>query len=137
MNVKGLDGRDYSWNPGANQAKASDQHKSSIHKKAKILLDTIFPYDRILEEVSLPGTKNQFRRGMLSADFFIPNRDLLIEVHGEQHYKFNNFFYKDKLSFYRAKVRDVDKKEWCELNNIRLVALDYNEDTDEWRRKIE
>ena len=137
MNVKGLDGKDYSWNPGANQAKASEQFKSSIHKKAKILLDTIFPYDRILEEVSLPSTKTQFRRGMLRADFFIPNRDLVVEVHGEQHYKFNNFFYKDKLSFYRAKVRDVDKKEWCELNNIRLVALYYNEDTDEWRRKIE
>jgi len=137
MNITGLDGKDYSWNPGANQAKASEQFKSSIHKKAKILLDNLFPYDRILEEVSLPGTKTQFRRGMLRADFFIPNRDLVVEVHGEQHYKFNSFFYKDKLNFYRAKVRDVDKKEWCELNNIRLVALDYNEDTDEWRRKIE
>lgn len=33
--------------------------------------------------------------------------------------------------------RDNEKKEWCELNNIQLVELPYNEDINEWRKRIE
>ena len=134
MKINGLDGREYSWNPSYKQAKASK--RSSLHVKARELLTEIYPHDRILEEVSLPGSKTERRRSTLTADLYIPNRDLIIEVHGEQHYKFNNFFFKDKLSFYRAKTRDKDKIEWCKLNDIRLVEFNYNESTDEWRAKI-
>ena len=134
MIINGLDGREYSWNPSASEAKCTK--RSSLHIKAKNLLDKLFPYDRILEEVSLPGSKTERRRSTLRADLFIPNRNLIIEVHGEQHYKFNKFFYKDKLSFYRAKARDSEKKEWCHLNDITFIEFNYNEDLDDWRRKI-
>ena len=134
MIIQGLDGKEYSWNPSASQA--NSPKLSSLHIKAKILLDKLFPYDRILEEVSLVGSKTERRKSTLRADLFIPNRNLLIEVHGEQHYKFNKFFYKDKLSFYRAKARDSEKKEWCNLNDITLIEFNYNEDVDDWRRKI-
>jgi hypothetical protein len=134
MKVTGLDGREHSWNPTGSQAKYSK--RSSLHMKAKKLLDKIFPYDRILEEVSLAGTRTNRRRGTLRADFFIPNRRMLVEVHGEQHFKFNTFFFKDKLSFYKAKARDSEKREWCDINDIQLIEFNYNEDVDEWRRKI-
>jgi hypothetical protein len=134
MKILGLDGRNYNWNAAACQAVT--ENRSSLHEKAKILLDNLFPYDRILEEVSLPGSKTERRNSTLRADLFIPNRSLLIEVHGEQHYKFNKFFYKDKLSFYRAKARDSEKKEWCSLNDITLIEFNYNEDVDDWRRKV-
>ena len=134
MQIHGLDGRIYSWNPSVSQAQCTQ--KSSLHIKAKKLLDNLFPHDIILEEVSLVWSKTQIRRSTLRADFFIPNRNLIIEVHGEQHYKFNPFFFKSKLSFYKAKGRDTDKKEWCELNNITLIEFNYNEDIDEWRSKI-
>ena len=55
MNIKGLDGREYSWNPSIHQAET--EVRSSLHTKAKELLQVLFPYDRILEEVSLPGSK--------------------------------------------------------------------------------
>ena len=135
MNIKGLDGREYSWNPSIHQAET--EVRSSLHTKAKELLQVLFPYDRILEEVSLPGSKTAMRKSTLRADLFVPNRDLIVEVHGEQHYKFNSFFHKNKMAFYKAKARDSEKREWCELNNIRLVELSYDEDIDEWRKKIE
>mgnify|MGYP005825824799 FL=1 len=135
MKVTGLDGKEYNWNPSANQAQTNT--RSDLHLRAKKLLDNLFPYDRILEEVSLVGSKTDRRRSTLRADFFIPNRNLIVEAHGEQHYKFNNFFYKNKLAFYKAKARDAEKREWCELNDIRLVEFNYNEDIDDWRRKIE
>lgn len=135
MNIIGIDGKNYIWNPVGSEAETTN--RSSLHIKAKDLLKEIFPFDRIFEEVSLPGSKDRFGRKLLRADFFIPNRNLLIEVHGEQHFKFNKFFYSSQLEFYKAKARDIDKKEWCLLNNIRLVELNYNEDINDWRRKIE
>ncbi len=134
MNIMGLDGRSYSWNPSASQSEST--RRSSLHNKAKILLDEIFTHDRILEEVSLPGSKNMHRKSVLRADFFIPNRNIMVEVHGEQHHKFNKFFFSNKLSFYKAQARDRDKKEWCDINSIKLIEFNYNEDIDEWRRKI-
>ena len=135
MKVTGLDGREYNWNPSLKQSKSTK--RSKLHQKARILLDEVFPYDRILEEVSLVGTNKGIRKGILRADFFIPNRKLIVEVHGEQHFKFNGHFFKDKLSFFKAKARDRDKKEWCELNEIHIIELNYNEDVNEWRRKVE
>ena len=135
MKVMGLDGKEYNWNPSSTESLS--KNKSNLHKKAKKLLDILFPHDRILEEVSLIGTNAGLRRGTLRADFFIPNRNLIVEVQGEQHFKFNNFFFKNKLSFFKAKARDRDKKEWCKINGIKIAEFNYDEDIDDWRRKIE
>ena len=131
MKVIGLDGREYKWHP-----KSGGGKRSKLHKKAKEALDTWYPYDRILEEVSLPGTKTSVRKSILRADLYIPNRNLIVEVHGGQHFKFNKFHYKDKLSFFRAQARDKDKLEWCRINEIIIVTFNYDESEDEWRAKI-
>jgi hypothetical protein len=134
IEINGLDGKTYIWNP---LVAASKKHTGSkLHNKAKELLEIFYPYDTILEEVTLPGSKDQFGGKNLRADLFLPARRIIIEVHGEQHFKFNKFFFKNKLEFYKAKARDSDKKEWCESNEIELVELNYNEDIDEWTEKI-
>ena len=135
MNIVGLDGKNYNWNPTVGQADTNK--RSSLHIKARDLLNSLYPHDRVLEEVSLPGSKNMHRKSTLRLDLFLPNRNLAVEVHGEQHHKFNSFFFKNKLAFYKAKARDSDKRHWCELNSIMLIELNYNEDTDEWRRKVQ
>lgn len=135
MKIIGLDGKEHSWNPSGKES--SSKKRSNLHEKAKKLLDILFPYDRILEEVSLTGTNNGIRRGTLRADFFIPNRNLIVEVHGEQHFQFNKFFFGSKLAFFRAQARDRDKKEWCRINDIKIVEFNHDEDIDDWRKKIE
>lgn len=135
MKITGLDGKEHSWNPISKESSSSK--RSGPHKKVKELLESIFPYDRIIEEVSLPGTKYQHRKSTLRADFFLPNRNLIVEIHGEQHFTFNKFFFKNKLEFFRAQARDRDKKEWCRLNDITIIELKHNETIDEWRKKIE
>ena len=137
MNVAGLDGKTWKWNPSRSQASVDEKNRSSLHKKARKLLKDIYHYDRILEEVTLPGTKTGSRKTLLYADLYVPNRDLIVEVHGEQHFKFNSFFHKDKMAFFKAKGRDNDKKAWCDLNHIRLIVLNYNESEDEWRIKFD
>ena len=135
MKVVGLDGKEYSWSPARSQGKG--ENKSGLHRKARRILNEAFPFDRVLEEVTLPGTKSGSRKTLLYADFYIPNHDMVVEVHGEQHFKFVSFFHKDRLSFFKAKGRDRDKRAWCELNHMTLIELNYNESEDEWRSKFE
>lgn len=129
MRVIGLDLKEYPWNPGGNQHLQSKA--SALHTKAKELLKKLFPFDRILEEVSLPGSKTK-GHGQLTADFFIPNRNLMIEVNGEQHYAQNSHFHDNAHDFYKGVARDRDKAQWCELNDFRLVILAYNGTLEEW-----
>jgi very-short-patch-repair endonuclease len=132
--IIGLDGKEYSWIPSNNIV--DTEKRSELHNKAKYLLKEKYPNDRILEELVLPGTKTDNRKSVLKADFFIPVRSIIIEVHGQQHTEFNNFFFKNKMEFYKAQARDRDKKHWCELNNFELIELFHNESIEDWRHKI-
>jgi very-short-patch-repair endonuclease len=102
---------------------------SSLHKTARNLLHRLFICKSILEEVPLPGTR-------MFADFFIPSESLMIEVQGEQHYNYNNFHYTNKMDFIKAKNRDKKKSEWATLNGLILITFPYNEDINEWTRRI-
>ena len=106
--------------------------KSSLHSKARELLQAEFPYHSIMEEVYI----SIFSKKKLPFDFFIPKLGLFIEVQGEQHFKFIPLFHKTKIAFMKAKVRDTHKKEWCSLNKYRLVELLYNESIEEWKTKL-
>lgn len=134
MNIVGLDGKDYTWIPSNNIVETTK--RSGLHSKAKELLKERYPNDRILEELVLPGTKTGNRKSTLKADFFIPVRGLVVEVHGQQHTEFNNFFFANKMEFYKAQARDRDKKSWCELNNFTLIELFHDESIDQWKEKI-
>ena len=137
MRAIGLDGKEYKWNiTNYVPDKHSERPRSQYHIKARTLLREIFPRDRLLEEVSLPGSKTTFRKSVLYADFYIPNRNLIIEVHGEQHYAFNSFYHKNKIDFFKSQQRDRDKAEWCQLNDLRLVALKYSDSAETWRKLI-
>jgi hypothetical protein len=137
MKVKGINGREYVWNLSGYNIFNDDQRKrSKYHIRARNLLKEIFNSYRVLEEVKLPGSTALNRKSVLYLDFYIPNLQLGIEIHGEQHYCYNPFFHKSKADFLKAKSRDEDKIEWCELNNIELITLKYSESDDEWRKRI-
>lgn len=104
---------------------------SKLHKTVRLLLKELFPFDILLEEFPLPGIKPK-----LYADFFLPSQNLAVEAHGEQHFKDNRFFFKNKQKFLLACNNDRKKIDWFYQNNIDLIALHYNESIDEWRTKI-
>ena len=138
MNVLGINGKSYVWNLSKYDVFYDDKRKrSKYHLKARSLLKDIFNSYRILEEVKLPGSTLPHRKSVLYLDFYIPSIRLAIEVHGEQHYKFNAYFHKSKADFLKSLARDDDKIIWCELNDIRLVILKYSESEDEWRKRIQ
>jgi hypothetical protein len=130
MRCKGLDNREYSLNFVEKRRGKVSQY----HEKARELLTELFPFDKIYEEVRLPGSSSS-RNADLTADFFIPSKLLILEVQGEQHGKFNSFFYPTRLDFFKAQARDRSKKEWCEINGITLIELQYDKSSD-WTETI-
>jgi len=64
----------------------------------------------------------------LPFDFYLPDYNLCIEYHGEQHYKSKEFFGGNK-SFKEQKRRDKIKEKYCVNNNIFLLIIPYWEFT--------
>ncbi len=119
MKVKDFSGRTYNFPPVGHTVDFDDiRPRSSYHLACRKLLHELFPVHSILEEVPIPGEG-------LFLDFFTPHNTTAYEVNGEQHNEYNSFFYKTHANFTASQKNDRRKKEWCELNNIRLVILDY------------
>lgn len=55
-------------------------------------------------------------------DFYLPEYNLIIEIHGEQHYKVNENSVWTSLD--TTKNRDKIKKEYCNKKNIKYVVID-------------
>lgn len=130
MNVIDLDGNSYQWHLTGNINKGNTK-KSSFHISARELIKKIYPTMQILEEVPIHIRRSE----VLYLDFYIPLNKKCIEVHGQQHYEFTPFYHGNKLSFLKAKKRDLEKKEWCENNNISYIELPFNK-IDEWEKII-
>lgn len=131
MQVRDLDGNSHTWNLTGHMAYGTF-NKSDLHLRARTLLNEIYPTLQVLEEVPM-----NLRKGVvLYMDFYLPLKKMCVEVHGEQHYKFIQFYHHNMMNFVKAKKRDREKEEWCELNSIRYVALPFNQTDLQWKDLI-
>jgi len=60
-----------------------------------------------------------------------------VEVHGQQHYKFNTMYHASAQDFLNQRKNDTDKRDWCETNNITLIELPYDKKVEEWKEIIQ
>ena len=65
--------------------------------------------------------------GLLSYDFYIKEKNLLIEFNGIQHYKSIEHFGGIK-TFHKQLHHDWLKRRYARKNNINLLVIKYNED---------
>lgn len=65
------------------------------------------------------------RNGLYKFDFYIPSRKSLIEVQGEQHFKFIKQFFKKREDFLKAQERDRIKIAYAAANNISLYIIPF------------
>ena len=107
--------------PSKWKRKAAGEGRGKFQSRVGEILADRYPGDTILEEFPIPGER-------LTLDFFLPRRRLAVEVQGQQHYKFNSFFHKDKYEFRAAQERDLRKVAWCGMNNIDLIKIDTGSD---------
>lgn len=89
---------------------------SKIADKVYTCLRDLFPFDPIIKEYYV-----YFKNTRLFFDFYIKSIGVLIEVQGEQHFKFVKQFHGTIDSFRKQKRRDNLKLEYCELNGLTLV----------------
>lgn len=138
MKFTGLNGRTYNIDLSKYLVKEDDTRKrSQYHLAARELLKELYKGYYVYEEMKLPGSRKPNMQSVLYLDFYIPSFDLGIEVHGQQHYEFSQFFHKTKAGFVQSQIRDRVKLEWCEANNIDLVVLKYSDDISVWRNQLE
>ena len=133
MKVKDLDFNEHRLNLKGRVVKADESRpRSSYHLTARGILKQLFPTSQVLEEVPVILRKGK----NISLDFFISQFRIVVEVPGQQHYKFTPMFHASAQDFIKQKKRDADLKEWCELNNLTYIELRYDEKPEEWINKI-
>jgi hypothetical protein len=133
MKVLGLDGCEYTLRVAGHVPRGDDERpRSSYHLAARELLHRVYPVDTIAEEVALPGCATA-----LYADFFLPLRRLMIEVQGEQHFRWIQHWQISKMDFLWAKGRDLQKRRWCEVNQFALVELPFHETVEQWHERLQ
>lgn len=104
--------------PSKWKRKVEGEGRGKFQTQVGNILAELFPGDVICEEFPCVGEG-------LHLDFFIPRKTLAIEVQGAQHNKFVEYFHGDIDGFKLQKERDRRKSEWCEINKIRLVKIDW------------
>lgn len=127
--MRSLEGTE--WILGKSNPKSS---ASKGHKSAVSIIKSEFPGTVIHEEVAIKISDKDKSKQFL--DLYLPFYSLVIEYHGRQHFEYVKHFHKNKRGFLKAQHRDRQKKLWCDINNLELVELFYNESEDSWREKI-
>lgn len=91
---------------------------SKASEKIETFLKEVFPNHRVKKEKYVTYAHTQ-----LLFDFYLPELKVLIEVQGDQHFKFNKFFHREKSNFQGQKYRDSLKTQWASEQGLKLVAL--------------
>jgi len=70
------------------------------------------------------------KRQVLKFDYYVPNRNLLIEFDGEQHFRYGcklGKYVTTELDLKRTKLRDNIKNEYATAKGIKLVRIKYTQ----------
>lgn len=67
--------------------------------------------------------KNPITNYNLELDCYNSELKLAVEYNGQQHYKFNPYFHKNKDSFRVQQYKDEIKRRLCHENNIKLIEV--------------
>lgn len=100
--------------------------KSGCYKckesKGEKFINTFLDKNKIdyIREYKFKDLKNILN---LRVDFYLPEKNLVIEFDGEQHYIYSPDFHRNFCDFIKARQRDKLKDKYCEENNIKLLRL--------------
>lgn len=128
MQVRDLDGNAGNWHLTGHIAYGTI-NKSDLHIRARSILHNEYPTLQVLEEVPISIRKGE----TLYLDFYLPLKKICCEVHGEQHYKFVQFYHQNMMGFLKSQKRDREKAEWCELNGIKYITFPFDRTDEEWK----
>ena len=91
---------------------------------SKLCDQVIETFKQVFPEISIKTEEHvEFKGQRLFLDIWVPQFNLVIEVHGRQHDQFVKHFHGDAAGFHASKKRDSLKEEWAIENNYTFVPL--------------
>ena len=108
------------------------ENVSKTHKELLKILSKIKPHHKIFCEYpvrklfdKLNETDNSvlIKAKHLSFDFYDDTGQIIFEIQGGQHDRFNQFFHKNFGGFDRQRRNDSIKNLICMLTNIKLIKI--------------
>jgi hypothetical protein len=69
--------------------------------------------------------KDKRKRICMEFDGYNDKLKIAFEYNGIQHYKYPNYFHKNKLQFQKLRSKDLFKQKFCIENNIKLIIVPY------------
>lgn len=89
----------------------------------------LIKYDMLyIREETFNDCVNPKTNKKLPFDFYLPIQNLIIEYHGEQHYKKMGEYFENRAGGLEGRqFRDKVKKEFCQLKNIQYIEISYKE----------
>ena len=105
---------------------------SKIFPELQILGKSMSTYEEkifqiIIRKYSVQKEKSfaDLGNGKLRFDFYIPSKQILIEVQGEQHYKQISRYQKDRKDFLQQQERDRKKISYALSHDMTLYCIPY------------
>lgn len=90
----------------------------------------IFLKSKNIEYLFNKSLKDCISSSKLRFDFYLPDYNICIEFDGKQHFEPCEQFGGMK-EFEKLKIRDNIKNEWCKVNDIKLLRLNYSQKCNE------
>ena len=104
----------------------------SLSKPEKTILKILRGLgERALFEVYFPWCREGQDRVRLPFDIVLPDKKVIIEYDGRQHYEHVKFFHKTKKAFHDAQKRDKVKERLAKKHGFTVVRIRYDEKVSE------
>jgi len=123
MKLIDINGRPRFKNVASKRIDWDGDSRSKFQKSVKFYVRPLWNHHVVYEEFPVYGTR-------YTLDFFNATRKIAIEVQGGHHTKFNPFFHKNQFDYKEQLMRDEKKRRFCELNNINLIEIFYEDKKD-------
>lgn len=80
-------------------------------------------------QYKIPNENSDCKRQYLVADFHLPDYNLIVEMNGEQHYKYIAHFHdgREQWTFEDQQIRDQTLRTYCQDHHINLLEIKYDE----------
>ena len=93
------------------------ESKSKIQFRSKQFLKKYWQHHVVFEEFPVAGS-------LLTIDFYNATKRIAVEVQGGQHRRYVPFFHNNYKNNYLDQLRrDKNKRDFCELNDIKLIEI--------------
>lgn len=108
-------------------------NQSNFHEKVRLLLQKhpILKRFNCYQEINVTEIIPTYEFYNHHYDWYIEDLGVVLELHGQQHYKvvnYGNLSYDEaQRNFYRMKDRDNSKKTAAENQGFKYVEIPYNE----------